>query len=109
MPDTLPLYSTRERARQFERYAARGVADNARDRKRDLQEAVNDTVRALRKWQEIGADKLTLADLLGFIHDEASNIDGVCLKDIDNAGETAEPVDLSEIDAMLSERPRMGM
>lgn len=92
----MPTLATREAARRVERYVAQGNAYNARERKADLQRAVNDTVRGLRLLADCKAGKDRMCDLVGYLIDEANNIDGKCLRDIDNAGETAEAVDLTE-------------
>jgi hypothetical protein len=90
------LYTSAEVARRLEISAQRGIASAARERKADLQEAVNQTVRGLRLLSECKADKERMQDLVGFLIDAANIIDAACMRDIDNAGDRAEPVDLVE-------------
>jgi len=89
--------STREAARRFELHAARGLASHAKERKQDLQRAVNDIARGLRALKECNPDPVRFADIAGFVIDAASEIDAACMSDIDEASEHAEPVDLTEL------------
>ena len=102
MPDTPFFFSTRDQARRFEMQAARGLASGARDTKRELQTAVNDMVRALNALREVGICRNFLDDTIGGLCDEADFIDAACLKNIDNAGEHADAVDLAEARALLA-------
>lgn len=95
------LYTSAEVARRLEIAAQRGIASAARERKADLQEAVNQTVRGLRLLSECKPDHDRMLDLVGFLIDAASNIDAGCLRDIDSAGDHADPVDLAEANELF--------
>ena len=90
------MLATAERARRLEVQAARGIASHARERKADLQRALNETLAGLEKLSALNPNKDAMCDLVGFLIDEASRIDAQCMRDIDNAGDTAEPIDLTE-------------
>ncbi len=99
--DTYASYSpTKNRARALEIKAARGLSTQALERKQDLQRAVDDLVRGLRLLADCNPDKDRMCDLVGYLIDEANNIDGQCLRDITNAGDIADPVNLEEADEL---------
>lgn len=95
------IYSSAEMALRMERHAARGVAYEARMRKRDLQVGVTDAVSALTALFDAGVDRNFLDDTIAGLIDAADNVDAECFRAIDNAGEHADPIDLSEVHALL--------
>lgn len=98
MPDTIPTYVTAER---FDRYAARGLADEARDRREDLRIGYVELLSALRHLQDAGAWPSHMWELAREAHDTLTTRDHQLLKDIDAAGIHAEPIELSELDQLL--------
>jgi hypothetical protein len=89
-------------ARQLELRAARGLADQARERQADLARAMDDIMRAFGTLDEIGMDKTYLAESLAGLIDAAENVDAALCKDIDSAAEYTSGVDLTEACALLA-------
>jgi hypothetical protein len=87
MPDAIPTNVTAER---FDRYAARGLADEAPDRKEDLRLAAQHLIWALGHLRDAGAKAVDMAELARVGHD----------RDLDAAGCWFDPVDLTELDAL---------
>lgn len=108
MPDTIPVFSTREAARRFEIAAARGRAFDARIRKDELVGAVDDMLRALRRLEAAGVDRAYLFDTARGLHDAASNVDGVCNREIDEADLYVDPIELGELEAFMAHLDPMG-
>lgn len=98
----MPMPATLEVARRVERYNAQARAYDARERKADLQRAVNETLAGLEKLAACKPNKDVMCDLVGWLIDEANRIDAACLRDIDGAGDTAEPIDLAEANQLWS-------
>lgn len=94
------MYQTAAQARRFEIQAARGLASQAHDRKRELQRAVDSAIHGLGVLAECAPDRDRMLDLVGGLIDEANRIDAQCRKDIENAGEHWAAVDLSECHAL---------
>jgi hypothetical protein len=97
MPDTIPTNVTAER---FDRYAARGLADDAPFRKDDLRLGLQHILWALGHLRDAGVSADYLADLAACTHDAITKRDEVLNKDLDNAGCWAEPVDLVELEKL---------
>jgi hypothetical protein len=97
MPDAIPTNVTAER---FDRYAARGLADEAPDRKEDLRLAAQHLIWALGHLRDAGAKAVDMAELARVGHDCISNRDGQLDRDLDAAGCWFDPVDLTELDAL---------
>jgi hypothetical protein len=95
--DTIPTNVTAER---FDRYAARGLADDAPDRKEDLRLGLQHILWALGHLRDAGVSDDYLADLAACAHDAITKRDQVLNKDLDNAGCWAEPVDLVELEKL---------
>lgn len=85
----------------FERAAAGGLATQARERQYDLQNAANDLVQALRDLHALGVTVEDTESWLRGMHDAITNCDAGLMKDIDDAGDHANSVDLSGVDALL--------
>jgi hypothetical protein len=100
MPDTIPTNVTAER---FDRYAARGLADEARDRRDDLRIGLVELVSALGHLKDAGDASgvhAYLGELAKLAYDGIASREGELLRDIDRAGQYAEPIDLTELDAL---------
>lgn len=95
--------SSNEIARHFTQAAARGLSYEARIQRSDLRTALDDTVRALRALLEAGVDSAFLDDTVAGLIDAIENADAALLKDIDNAREYAEDIDLLEARELLGE------
>lgn len=96
------VFATAALARKFEKYAARGLIDEARTRKADLQRAVDDTVRALGKLHYAGVDRDFISDTARGLHDAVENADKSCNTTIDNAAEHHDDIDLRELDEFIT-------
>ena len=97
MPDAIPTNVTAER---FDRYAARGLADDAPDRKEDLRLAAQHLIWALGHLRDADAKAADMAELARVGHDAISSRDGQLDKDLDAAGCWFDPVDLTELEKM---------
>jgi hypothetical protein len=97
MPDNI---STSVTAAVFDRYAARGLADDAPFRKDDLRLGLQHILWALGHLRDAGVSDDYLADLAACAHDAITKRDQVLNKDLDNAGCWAEPVDLVELEKL---------
>jgi hypothetical protein len=97
MPDTIPTSVTAER---FDRFAARGLADDAPDRKEDLRLGLQHILWALGHLRDAGVSDDYLADLAACTHDAITKRDEVLNRDLDAAGFWAEPVDLVELEKL---------
>lgn len=98
MPDTIPAYVTAER---FDRYAARGLADEAVDRKEDLRLGLQHMLWTLGHLRDAGVSADYLEDLARLSHDAITKRDAVLNADLDAAGQWAEAVDLTELEARI--------
>ena len=99
MPDTtIPTYVTAEK---LDRYAARGLADEARDRKEDLRLGLQHMLWTLSHLRDAGVSADYLEDLAAFAHDAITKREKVLNADLDAAGQWAEAVDLTELEALL--------
>lgn len=67
---------------------------------------VDDMLRAMRRLEAAGVDRDYLIDTAKGLHDAASNVDGVCNREIDEADLDADPIDLSELDEYLAQLDR---
>lgn len=85
---------------RFEKQRARGLATQARERKPELQRAVDSAVHGLGVLAECGPDRDRMLDLIGGLIDTANIIDAQCRLDLENAGEHFQPVDLTEAEAL---------
>lgn len=97
MPDNISTAVTAER---FDRYAARGLADDAHDRKEDLRLGLQHILWALGHLKDAGVNALYMGDLAKCAHDAITNRDGQLNRDIDADGQWAEPVDLTELERL---------
>lgn len=93
----MSVYSTRERAAMYERLAARGLAEAARDSRRDILCAYADLVSALRALKDAGVD---VGDSASTLDVEIAKRDADLCKVIDAAGEHAGELDTSELRGM---------
>ena len=95
MPDiNIPTSVTAER---FDRYAARGLADEASDRKADLRLGLRNILWALGHLRDAGVSDADRADIAKAAHDAISNRDGQLDRDLDAAGSWDDAVDLTEL------------
>ena len=95
------LSNPRAAGRAFELHAARGLAEQAEDRKRRLPAILDSLVRAHRDLLELGCDRAFMSDALDGLRDEISNIEGQCDRDMDEAGLGGDgPVDYADLDAL---------
>src|SRR5687767_4376506 len=92
--------STRITCERFDRYAARGLADEAPDRKEDLRLGLQHILWALGHLKDAGVSADYLNDLACCAHDAITKRDEVLNRDLDPAGCWAESVDLTELEAM---------
>jgi hypothetical protein len=97
MPDTI---STAVTAARFDRYAARGLADEATDRKEDLRLGLQHMLWTLGHLKDAGVSADYLEELARLAHDAMSKRDAVLNADIDAAGQWAEPVDMAELEKL---------
>ena len=100
--DTIPTNVTAER---FDAYARRGLAEEARDRRDDLRIGLLELVSALGHLKDAGDARgvhAYLAELAKLAHDGISSRDGELLREIDAAGQYAEPIDLGELDQIIT-------
>jgi hypothetical protein len=95
--DTIPTSVTAER---FDRYAARGLADEAPDRKADLRLAAQYLLWGLGHLKDAGAEADRITYIAQCVHDAITKRDEVLNKDLDAAGFWAEPVDLVELEKL---------
>jgi hypothetical protein len=95
--DTIPTTVTAER---FDRYAARGLADDAPDRKEDLRLGLQHLLWAFGHLRDAGVSADYLADLACCAHDAITKRDGQLNRDLDAAGVWFDPVDLAELEAL---------
>ena len=93
----MPFLSDRERARMYERLAARGLATEAADHRHELLCVLADLEHALAALKDVGVD---VKDAAATLHTEISKRDADLCKAIDNAGEWFAPLDLSELRAL---------
>ncbi len=98
MPDTIP---TNVLAARLDRYAAHGLADEARDRKEDLRLGLQHMLWTLSHLRDAGVSADYLEDLAKGAHDAISKRDAALNADIDAAGQWAESIDLAELEALL--------
>lgn len=96
--DTIPTNVTCER---FDRYAARGLADEATDRKEDLRLGLQHMLWALGHFRDAVVSADYLEELARLAHDAISKRDAVLNADLDAAGQWAEVVDMAELEALL--------
>jgi hypothetical protein len=99
MPDNVSTAVTAER---FDRFAARGLADDAPDRKEDLRLAAQHLLWALGHLKDAGVSSDYREDLAKLAHDAISKRDEVLNRDLDAAGCWAEPVDLTELEKLIT-------
>jgi hypothetical protein len=97
MPDNVSTAVTAER---FDRFAARGLADDAPDRKEDLRLAAQHLLWALGHLKDAGVSADYREDLAKLAHDAISARDGQLDGDLDAAKRWAEPVDLTELEKL---------
>jgi len=97
MPDTISTSVTAER---FDRYAARGLADEAPDRKEDLRLGLQYMLWALSHLKDAGVSADYLEELARLSHDAISKRDAVLNADLDAAGQWAEAVDMAELEKL---------
>jgi hypothetical protein len=97
MPDNISTAVTAER---FDRFAARGLADDAPDRKEDLRLGLQHILWALGHLKDAGVSADYREDLAKLAHDAISARDGQLDGDLDAAKRWAEPVDLTELEKL---------
>jgi hypothetical protein len=93
--------STSVTAERFDRYAAQGLADEARDRKEDLRQGLQHILWALGHLRDAGVSADYLGDLAKCAHDAITKRDAALNADIDAAGQWAEAVDLADLEAKI--------
>lgn len=101
MPDSIPSYVTAER---FDRHALNGLADEARDRREDLRLGLVELVSALGHLRDAGdcaGLRRYLSDLARVAYDGIGSRDAQLIRDIDAAGQHAEPINLSELNQII--------
>src|SRR5687767_2634833 len=98
MPDTISTAVTAER---FDKFAAHGLADEAVDRKEDLRLGLQHMLWTLSHLKDAGVSADYLEDLARLAHDAISRRDAGLNRDLDSAGQWAEAVDLTELEALL--------
>lgn len=96
------MLTTREAAHRFHLQAQRGLVNEARQRKADLQAAVDNAVRSLNELREAGICRDWLYDTLRGLHDAAVKADHPLNQTIDNAAQEYAWVDLGELDDLLA-------
>jgi hypothetical protein len=99
MPDNISTAVTAER---FDRFAARGLADDAPDRKEDLRLGLQHLLWALGHLKDAGVSADYREDLAKLAHDAITKRDEVLNRDLDAAGCWAEPVDLTELEKLIT-------
>jgi hypothetical protein len=103
MPDTtIPTYVTAER---FDRANKHGLAAVAQDSREDLSRGYVDLLSALRWLKDAGDAKGVhsyLEELAKVARDGISARDAECRKDVDEAGIYCEPIDLTELDHIIT-------
>lgn len=99
----MTMLSTAERARMYEKLVARGHACEARDKKHDLQVALDDAVRALRALAEAGVCHAFVNETARGLSDHVANTDAAYLRTIDEAGEWAAGVDFTDIEQLIAD------
>jgi hypothetical protein len=87
-------------ASRFDRYAARGLADEAVNRKEDLRLGLQHMLWALGHLKDAGAWPSYMEDLAKCAHDAISTRDAQLNRDIDAAGQWAEAVDMAELEKL---------
>src|SRR5687767_7629033 len=92
MPDSFEN-ATHIVAEKFDRYAARGLADEATDRKEDLRLGLQHMLWTLGHLKDAGVSADYLEELARLSHDAISKRDAVLNADIDAAGQWFDPVD----------------
>lgn len=97
MPDNISTAVTAER---FDRFAARGLADDAPDRKEDLRLGLQHILWALGHLKDAGVSSDYREDLAKLAHDAISARDGQLDGDLDAAKRWADPVDLTELEKL---------
>jgi hypothetical protein len=97
MPDNISTAVTAER---FDRFAARGLADDAPDRKEDLRLGLQHILWALGHLKDAGVSADYREDLAKLAHDAISARDGQLDGDLDAAKRWADPVDLTELEKL---------
>ncbi len=100
MPDSFDS-ATHIVSERFDRYAAHGLADEARDRKEDLRLGLQHMLWALGHLKDAGMNYDYINDLAKCAHDALSKRDAALNADIDAAGQWAEAVDLTELEKLL--------
>jgi hypothetical protein len=96
--DAIPTNVTAER---FDRYAARGLADEATDRKEDLRLGLQHMLWTLSHLKDAGVSADYLEELARLSHDAITKRDAVLNNDLDAAGQWAEAVDFTELEARI--------
>ncbi len=90
----MTMLTTAVATRNFEKVAARGLAHEAEDARKELRRGMVQTVHALSILAEAGVDVKELAQLA---HDEISNRDAALCKTIDSAGFHYDELDMKEL------------
>ena len=104
MDDFTPLFSTRDAARRYERARLRGLANLARDNRDQLRRSMLDLAAALFNLQCDGLSADALDEIARTGADAVRNRDFEFRKDIDAAGESFDPLDLSELEHFFIKR-----
>lgn len=86
----------------LERAARRGRLAEAREKKAELQSAVDDAVRAFGKLLDAGINRDLVEEMASGLYDEAANTDNPLNIAIDDCGEWYDGVDLDEVNALLA-------
>lgn len=97
----LQHFATRVEARKFERAVARGLAEDARERKFRFEHGLSCIKSHMESLLIYGIAKPAIAEALAILIDAVSDADHSCNLDIDAAGDHFDAIDLSEARAML--------
>jgi hypothetical protein len=95
-------FQTRAALLKFERAAARGLAEDARDRKADLQDELRILLDSLRVFLDCKVDRAAIAEALAGLIDAISNADHKANTDIDSASQVFDDIDMTEAHALLA-------
>lgn len=99
MPDDFqPIFRTADAARAYDRARLRGLASQARDSRGQLHRSYLDLATALFNLSCDGVAASALDEIARTGHDAISDRDAAFTRDIDAAGETFDPLDLSELE-----------
>ena len=100
---TLLHFQTRADRLKFERAAARGLAEEARELKDDLQDELRIAVDSLRVFLNCKVDRPAVTEALALLIDAISDADHALNRTIDAAGEHFNAIDMTVACDLLAE------